>query len=545
LGASDAIPKAIAKTGKPGTSTDYSRGDHQHALDPNLFPQPLDIQIDGVYIGSRQCIDFITGANVTLTGLEDAINERVKVTIASAGGGSSHEILSATHTDALAATVLRGALIVGNSTPKWALLALGTSGKVLRSNGSDALWAALACADLSDHTKAVHDALAINADLLDGNEATAFAVAAKGVTNGDTHDHVGGDGAQINHTGLSNIGTNTHAQVDTHLAASAPHGGHEATANKGQASGYCPLDASVLVPLANIPATLTGKNADQVDGCHAGVAANDVFKILAAIASGDIFYVNATPNIARLAKGTDGQVLKLVSGFPAWQTEGGGTSHELLSATHTDSLAGTVVRGDVIIGNATPKWSRLALGTAGKVIRSDGTDPSWAQLAHGDLSGIGTNTHAQVDTFIASKGAASGLCDLDAGSKVAAARMPTGKVKTTLSFAVTGTLTVGTDKAPTLLAPCTLTITSVRLVVKTAPTGADLQVDVNKNGTSIFNAHGDLKIVAGATTGNAAPVTTALALDDKLTVDIVQVGSTVAGADLTVEVVADQAVTFT
>jgi hypothetical protein len=81
-------------------------------------------------------------------------------------------------------------------------------------------------------------------------------------------------------------------------------------------------------------------------------------------------------------------------------------------------------------------------------------------------------------------------------------------------------------------------------VVRTAPTGADLQVDVNKNGTSIFNAHGDLKIVAGATTGNAVPVTTALALDDKLTVDIVQIGSTIAGAGLTVEVVADQAVTF-
>jgi hypothetical protein len=120
-----------------------------------------------------------------------------------------------------------------------------------------------------------------------------------------------------------------------------------------------------------------------------------------------------------------------------------------------------------------------------------------------------------------------------------------GKIKTTLSFAVTGVLTTGTDKAPTLLAPCTLTITSVRLVVKTAPTGADLQVDVNKNGTSIFNAHGDLKIVAGATTGNAVPVTTALALDDKLTVDIVQIGSTIAGSDLTVEVVCDQAVTFT
>ncbi len=46
---------------------------------------------------------------------------------------------------------------------------------------------------------------------------------AKGVTNGDGHDHSGGDGAQVNHAGLSNIGTNSHAQVDAHLADGTKH----------------------------------------------------------------------------------------------------------------------------------------------------------------------------------------------------------------------------------------------------------------------------------------------------------------------------------
>lgn len=40
-------------------------------------------------------------------------------------------------------------------------------------------------------------------------------VAGKQVTNGDSHDHLGGDGGQINHTSLSNIGTTTHADLDT------------------------------------------------------------------------------------------------------------------------------------------------------------------------------------------------------------------------------------------------------------------------------------------------------------------------------------------
>ena len=63
-------------------------------------------------------------------------------------------------------------------------------------------------------------------------------------------------------------------------------------------------------------------------------------------------------------------------------------AHNLLSASHGDSLAGTVVRGDVIIGNSTPKWSRLAIGAAARLLRSDGTDVSWSQVALAtDVSG--------------------------------------------------------------------------------------------------------------------------------------------------------------
>lgn len=49
-----------------------------------------------------------------------------------------------------------------------------------------------------------------------------YAPIAKGVTNGDSHDHNGGDGAQINHTTLSNIGTNTHAQIDIAIETTLP-----------------------------------------------------------------------------------------------------------------------------------------------------------------------------------------------------------------------------------------------------------------------------------------------------------------------------------
>lgn len=154
--------------------------------------------------------------------------------------------------------------------------------------------------------------------------------------------------------------------------------------------------------------------------------------------------------------------------------------------------------------------------------------------------------HAASLEKTANKAAASGYCDLDASTKVPAARMPTGTIKTTLSFAVTGTLTTGTDKAPTIVAPCTLTITKAKVVVKTAPTGASIIVDVNKAGTTIFTTQANRPTIAisGTQADSGTPDVTSLAEGDKVTIDIDQIGSTIAGADLTVEVVCTQAVTF-
>jgi len=122
----------------------------------------------------------------------------------------------------------------------------------------------------------------------------------------------------------------------------------------------------------------------------------------------------------------------------------------------------------------------------------------------------------------------------------------TSTIKTTLSFAVVGTLTTGTDKAPTIVAPCALTIVKVKVVVKTAPTGAALIVDVNKDGTTIFTTQGGRPSIAAGDTQDDSdtPDVTALAEGDKLTIDVDQVGATEPGKDLTIEVICNQVVTF-
>lgn len=60
----------------------------------------------------------------------------------------------------------------------------------------------------------------------------------------------------------------------------------------------------------------TGLNADEIDSCHAGVLANNVFKIPSNIVSGDIFYVNASNQVSRLPKGLDGQTIVYSGGLP-------------------------------------------------------------------------------------------------------------------------------------------------------------------------------------------------------------------------------------
>jgi hypothetical protein len=91
---------------------------------------------------------------------------------------------------------------------------------------------------------------------------------------------------------------------------------------------------------------------------------------------GDMLYADSEETWARLASGVAGYAL--ISGGPGAAPHWGQLLHNLLqSDTHSDTLTGTVVRGDVIIGNSTPKWSRLAKGSNGSFLRSGSTDVAW------------------------------------------------------------------------------------------------------------------------------------------------------------------------
>jgi len=85
------------------------------------------------------------GTNVTL--VQDNIEKSITINAVGGGGGGggAHNLLDGSvHPDTVATTVSRGMVIVGRQQADWSIkwqgLALGASGTVLKSNGTDALW---------------------------------------------------------------------------------------------------------------------------------------------------------------------------------------------------------------------------------------------------------------------------------------------------------------------------------------------------------------------------------------------------------------------
>lgn len=105
------------------------------------------------------------------------------------------------------------------------------------------------------------------------------------------------------------------------------------------------------------------------------------------------------------------------------------------------------------------------------------------------------------------------------------------------TFTISGTLSSGIGLAR-WYAPRSITISNVIVSVSTAPTGNTLIFDVNKNDTSIFtNQANRPTIQVGAFSDlTSVPNTTTLIAGDYLTVDIDQIGSTVAGANAVVQI---------
>lgn len=118
---------------------------------------------------------------------------------------------------------------------------------------------------------------------------------------------------------------------------------------------------------------------------------------------------NSTGDVADIIAGTDAHVLRRsgttlgfgtigdasitalawgkLTGIPTTLSGYGITDAQPLDADLTEIAAVSNVRGDILITNPGPTWTRLGIGGSGTFLRSNGTDPSWTAISASDLPG--------------------------------------------------------------------------------------------------------------------------------------------------------------
>jgi len=98
--------------------------------------------------------------------------------------------------------------------------------------------------------------------------------------------------------------------------------------------------------------------------------------VLLSVSNAGVLSIGATGGFQLVSGAGLGKLLtSSASGVASW------TTPDLLSISHGDTLAGTVVAGDIIIGNATPKWARLAKGNNGEILSLVAGLPAWTALS--------------------------------------------------------------------------------------------------------------------------------------------------------------------
>jgi len=155
---------------------------------------------------------------------------------------------------------------------------------------------------------------------------------------------------------------------------------------------------------------------------------------------------------------------------------------------------------------------------------------SLSEKAHGSLTAIGTNTHAQIDTHL---GATTNVHGISNTANLATANHTHDTHIITFSHAGALEVKVGAGR---FRLPFAATIIGVSATVNVPSTSAII-LDVNKNGTTVFTTQANRPQIV-ANVDAAAEVTnmniTNLAIGDYLTVDIDQASGSFTGNDLTV-----------
>lgn len=362
--------------------------------------------------------------------------------------------------------------------------------------------------------------------------------------------------------------------------------GAEQLANKGVPNGYAGLDSAGKVPSAQLPAvaappdaTTTATGMIQLAGDLAGTATSPTVPALAGKAStattitagtgltgGGDLSTNRTLAVSfgvaagTVAQGNDSRIVGAeqtankgtVNGYASLDSSGKVPAAQLpVAADATTTSKGIIqLAGDLAGTAAAP----TVPGLANKVATATTITAGTGLTGGGDLStsrtltvsfGTTAGTAAQGNDSritgaeqVSNKGAVNGYASLDGSGKVPTAQLPTSIMPQV--FSSTGNVVVETGVHRLYNNRATAwTINGVRASVGTAPTGASIIIDIKINGTTIFTNQANRPSIAAS--GYASSYVTnmdvtSVPAGSYITVDVAQVGSTIPGGDLTVQV---------
>lgn len=268
----------------------------------------------------------------------------------------------------------------------------------------------------------------------------------------------------------------------------------------------------------------------------------------------------------------EGALTRLLNKVAASQNFGKiGTGDFLVAENGTPNMTLSVATGDIVIpylGYFFHCWSTATQSVT--VTTADPTNPRIDRLvAYIDLAVVQSTTSNNVDAIVlkcvagtpagsparpndaavqSSVGAGNPFIDLcDVSVPASDTAITNSQLTDTRSlfqlgggvggiqFTLSGTITVADDQTPYWVAPKNGTFTVAYARIKTAPTGQALKIRVKKNGVAVTGIN-TLDISAGAQNANATGLSISYVAGDYFSIDITQVGSTVAGANLTLAV---------